>query len=101
MDTGSWGTTTTKKSSLARSCGKDPEHQRAGCGRGEEGSDTQPVDVVVVRAGPVGLLDTYTPERRPVAKAILANTVAQVAIMRPDPQAGAMRGHRGEPHATQ
>jgi 2-polyprenyl-6-methoxyphenol hydroxylase-like FAD-dependent oxidoreductase len=37
------------------------------------------------------LLDTYTAERRPVAKAVLANTLAQVAIMRPDPQAGAMR----------
>ena len=37
------------------------------------------------------LLDTYTAERRPVAKAVLGNTLAQVAIMRPDPQAGAMR----------
>ncbi len=37
------------------------------------------------------LLDTYTAERRPVAEAVLANTLAQVAIMRPDPQAGAMR----------
>ena len=37
------------------------------------------------------LLDTYTAERRPVAAAVLANTLAQVAIMRPDPQAGAMR----------
>lgn len=40
---------------------------------------------------PEGLLDTYTAERRPVAEAVLANTLAQVAIMRPDPQAGAMR----------
>jgi flavin-dependent dehydrogenase len=40
---------------------------------------------------PESLLDTYTTERRPVAKAVLANTLAQVAIMRPDPQAGAMR----------
>jgi 2-polyprenyl-6-methoxyphenol hydroxylase-like FAD-dependent oxidoreductase len=40
---------------------------------------------------PESLLDTYTAERRPVAKAVLANTLAQVAIMRPDPQAGAMR----------
>ena len=40
---------------------------------------------------PDGLLDTYTAERRPVAQAVLANTLAQVAIMRPDPQAGAMR----------
>lgn len=40
---------------------------------------------------PEDLLDTYTAERRPIAKAVLANTLAQVAIMRPDPQAGAMR----------
>lgn len=37
------------------------------------------------------LLDTYTTERRPVAEAVLANTLAQIAIMRPDPQSGAMR----------
>ena len=36
-------------------------------------------------------LDTYTAERRPVAEAVLANTLAQAAIMRPDPQSGAMR----------
>ncbi|GFZ89618.1 FAD-dependent monooxygenase [Dyella caseinilytica] len=40
---------------------------------------------------PDSLLDTYTAERRPVAEAVLANTLAQIAIMRPDPQAGAMR----------
>jgi 2-polyprenyl-6-methoxyphenol hydroxylase-like FAD-dependent oxidoreductase len=40
---------------------------------------------------PESLLDTYTAERHPVAKAVLANTLAQVAIMRPDPQSGAMR----------
>ena len=40
---------------------------------------------------PDTLLDTYTTERGPVAQAVLANTLAQVAIMRPDPQAGAMR----------
>ena len=46
----------------------------------------------VIRGGmPESLLDTYTAERRPVAEAVLANTLAQVAIMRPDPQAGAMR----------
>ncbi|HEY0912881.1 MAG TPA: FAD-binding monooxygenase, partial [Bradyrhizobium sp.] len=38
-----------------------------------------------------GLLDTYTAERRPVAEAVLANTLAQAAIMRPDPQSSAMR----------
>jgi 2-polyprenyl-6-methoxyphenol hydroxylase-like FAD-dependent oxidoreductase len=37
------------------------------------------------------LLDTYTAERRPVAEAVLANTRAQTAIMRPDPQSSAMR----------
>ena len=40
---------------------------------------------------PESLLDTYTAERRPLAETVLANTLAQVAIMRPDPQAGAMR----------
>jgi 2-polyprenyl-6-methoxyphenol hydroxylase-like FAD-dependent oxidoreductase len=40
---------------------------------------------------PDSLLDTYTAERRPVAEAVLANTLAQLAIMRPDPQSGAMR----------
>ncbi|WP_125461778.1 MULTISPECIES: FAD-dependent oxidoreductase [Rhodomicrobium] len=40
---------------------------------------------------PESLLDSYTSERRPVAEAVLANTRAQLAIMRPDPQAGAMR----------
>jgi hypothetical protein len=37
-------------------------------------------------------LDTYTAERHPVAARALANTRAQVAIMRPDPQGRAMRG---------
>lgn len=40
---------------------------------------------------PDSLLDSYTAERRPAAEAVLANTLAQAAIMRPDPQAGAMR----------
>ena len=40
---------------------------------------------------PESLLDTYTDERRPIAEAVLANTLAQVAILRPDPQSGAMR----------
>jgi 2-polyprenyl-6-methoxyphenol hydroxylase-like FAD-dependent oxidoreductase len=40
---------------------------------------------------PDSLLDTYTAERRPVAEAVLANTLAQTAIMRPDPQSSAMR----------
>lgn len=46
---------------------------------------------VVRGEAPENLLDTYTAERRPVAEAVLANTLAQVAIMRPDPQSGAMR----------
>ena len=40
---------------------------------------------------PEGLLDTYTAERRPVAEAVLANTLAQAALMRPDAQSGAIR----------
>lgn len=40
---------------------------------------------------PESLLATYSTERRPVAEAVLANTRAQVAILRPDPQSGAMR----------
>ncbi|WP_301952111.1 FAD-dependent monooxygenase [Burkholderia sp. S171] len=40
---------------------------------------------------PESLLDTYTAERRPVAEGVLANTLAQAAILRPDPQSGAMR----------
>jgi 2-polyprenyl-6-methoxyphenol hydroxylase-like FAD-dependent oxidoreductase len=40
---------------------------------------------------PAGLLGTYTAERHPVAAAALANTRAQVALMRPDPQTSALR----------
>jgi hypothetical protein len=40
---------------------------------------------------PHSLLDSYTSERRPVAEAVLANTLAQIAIMRPDPRSNAMR----------
>ena len=40
---------------------------------------------------PQRLLESYTTERRPVAEAVLANTLAQVAILRPDAQSGAMR----------
>ena len=46
---------------------------------------------VVRGAMPESLLDTYSAERRPVAEVVLANTLAQLAIMRPDPQSGAMR----------
>jgi 2-polyprenyl-6-methoxyphenol hydroxylase-like FAD-dependent oxidoreductase len=40
---------------------------------------------------PDGLLDSYTSERHPVAAAVLTNTRAQIAIMRPDPHSRAMR----------
>jgi 2-polyprenyl-6-methoxyphenol hydroxylase-like FAD-dependent oxidoreductase len=40
---------------------------------------------------PASLLDSYTSERRPVAAAVLANTLAQVALMRPDPRSNALR----------
>jgi 2-polyprenyl-6-methoxyphenol hydroxylase-like FAD-dependent oxidoreductase len=40
---------------------------------------------------PDRLLDSYTSERRPVAEAVLANTLAQVALMRPDPRSNALR----------
>ncbi|HEV2677513.1 MAG TPA: FAD-dependent monooxygenase [Aliidongia sp.] len=40
---------------------------------------------------PDGLLDSYTDERHPVAVRVLANTRAQVALMRPDPQTSALR----------
>jgi 2-polyprenyl-6-methoxyphenol hydroxylase-like FAD-dependent oxidoreductase len=46
---------------------------------------------VVRREMPEALLDTYTAERRPVAEAVLANTLAQIALLRPDPQSGALR----------
>jgi hypothetical protein len=40
---------------------------------------------------PDSLLDSYTSERRPVAEAVLANTLAQITLMRPDPRSNAMR----------
>ena len=40
---------------------------------------------------PDSLLDSYTSERRPVAESVLSNTLAQVALMRTDPQSIAMR----------
>lgn len=46
---------------------------------------------VIHGARPVSLLDTYTEERRPVAAQVLANTLAQLALLRPDPQSGALR----------
>ncbi|MDB6079491.1 MAG: monooxygenase FAD-binding, partial [Akkermansiaceae bacterium] len=40
---------------------------------------------------PESLLDTYSAERRAVAQDVLANTLAQAAILRPDPQSAALR----------
>jgi hypothetical protein len=40
---------------------------------------------------PDGLLDTYTTERHPVAARVLANTRAQVALMRTGPHVDALR----------
>lgn len=40
---------------------------------------------------PPGLLDGYTAERHPEGARVLANTRAQIAIMRPDPYSRAMR----------
>jgi 2-polyprenyl-6-methoxyphenol hydroxylase-like FAD-dependent oxidoreductase len=45
----------------------------------------------IAGSAPGGLLGTYTAERHPVAAAALANTRAQVALMRPDPQSSALR----------
>lgn len=46
----------------------------------------------VVRGGaPEGLLDSYTAERHPVGARVLANTRAQVALMRPDALTTALR----------
>jgi 2-polyprenyl-6-methoxyphenol hydroxylase-like FAD-dependent oxidoreductase len=46
---------------------------------------------VIRGAAAESLLESYTEERRPVAQAVLANTLAQAAIMRPDAQSGALR----------
>ncbi|MFI6350049.1 FAD-dependent monooxygenase [Streptomyces sp. NPDC050560] len=45
----------------------------------------------VGRRAPHHLLDSYTAERHPVAARLLANTRAQIALMRPDPQTRALR----------
>jgi hypothetical protein len=46
---------------------------------------------VVNRTSPEGLLDTYHAERHPVAARVLRNTMAQVALMRPDDRIEALR----------
>ncbi|MFC6884911.1 FAD-dependent monooxygenase [Actinomadura yumaensis] len=49
--------------------------------------------LALVAAGraPAPLLDTYTAERHPVAARVLANTRAQVALLRPGPHTDALR----------
>ncbi|MFE2376755.1 FAD-dependent monooxygenase [Streptomyces sp. NPDC059398] len=51
---------------------------------------------VVGGRAPDGLLGTYTAERHPVGARVLANTRAQVALMRPGPHVGALRDLMGE-----
>ena len=46
---------------------------------------------VVNRTSPESLLDTYHAERHPVAARVLRNTMAQVALMRPDDRIEALR----------
>ena len=46
---------------------------------------------VVKRASPESLLDTYHAERHPVAARVLRNTMAQVALRRPDDRTQALR----------
>ena len=45
----------------------------------------------VLKGKPDDLLDTYTAERHPVGARVLANTRAQVALLRPDPHTNALR----------
>ncbi len=47
---------------------------------------------VVRRAAPESLLDTYHAERHPVAARVLRNTMAQVALGRPDERTKALHG---------
>jgi hypothetical protein len=46
---------------------------------------------VVNRTSPESLLDTYHAERHPVAARVLRNTMAQVALLRPDDRTNALR----------
>src|SRR5512132_3515750 len=46
---------------------------------------------VVKRTSPESLLDTYHAERHPVAARVLRNTMAQVALLRPDDRTKALR----------
>jgi 2-polyprenyl-6-methoxyphenol hydroxylase-like FAD-dependent oxidoreductase len=51
---------------------------------------------VVKRTSPDGLLDTYHGERHPVAARVLRNTMAQVALRRPDDRTKALRDTMAE-----
>jgi 2-polyprenyl-6-methoxyphenol hydroxylase-like FAD-dependent oxidoreductase len=51
---------------------------------------------VVKRTSPEGLLDTYHAERHPVAARVLRNTMAQVALGRPDERTKALRDTMSE-----
>ena len=46
---------------------------------------------VIKRTSPESLLDTYHAERHPVGARVLKNTMAQVALLRPDDRSGALR----------
>jgi hypothetical protein len=51
---------------------------------------------VVNRTSPENLLDTYHAERHPVAERVLRNTMAQVALRRPDERTKALRDMMSE-----
>jgi 2-polyprenyl-6-methoxyphenol hydroxylase-like FAD-dependent oxidoreductase len=51
---------------------------------------------VVKRTSPESLLDTYHAERHPVAARVLRNTMAQVALMRPDERTKALHDTMSE-----
>src|SRR5438128_7653401 len=51
---------------------------------------------VVNRTSPESLLDTYHAERHPVAARVLRNTMAQVALRRPDDRTKALRDTMAE-----
>jgi 2-polyprenyl-6-methoxyphenol hydroxylase-like FAD-dependent oxidoreductase len=54
------------------------------------------LDQVVNRTSPESLLDTYHAERHPVAARVLRNTMAQVALRRPDERTKALRDTMSE-----
>jgi 2-polyprenyl-6-methoxyphenol hydroxylase-like FAD-dependent oxidoreductase len=51
---------------------------------------------VVKRTSPESLLDTYHAERHPVAARVLRNTMASVALRRPDERTKAVRDTMAE-----